>query len=112
MTRPSKYDLKGYAGDTYRLEVRLRVKGTGEPIALDPAGWTAQIRRTAAATNPKAEFQIDTTDAATGVLVLELTAAQTAGLPAVGVWDLQQSITDVTRTYLSGAAYFPRDVTR
>lgn len=108
---PGSYDLHGYRGDTFVLNVTIE-DADGNPLVLDPAGWAAQIKRRPDATNPVAEFAIDTTDAADGKLVLTLAAADTAELPERGVWDLQQQITTSTRTYLFGETYFGRDVTR
>ena len=111
MPKPGRYDLSGYAGDTYRLEITIE-DDDGNALVLPSAGWAAQIRPKTSSTNPKAEFAIDTTDAATGVLVLALDAEQTARIPVVAVWDLQNSESGVTRTYLAGDVHFGREVTR
>lgn len=58
----------------------------------DKSGSTfdAQIRDVRGGTL-LADFAVDTTDAATGEIVLELTSEQTAGLPARCVWDLAET---------------------
>jgi hypothetical protein len=53
-------------------------------------------------------------DPATGRLTLRATPTQTTGLPRRGVWDfeLTETATGDTRTYLKGAVVVDEEVTR
>lgn len=82
-----------YQGDTYTHEITVQ-DDAGAPVDLSDRTWAAQIRAYATADTALADFAVDATDAATGVLVLSLTAAQTAALPGrPAVWDLQGTYT-------------------
>jgi hypothetical protein len=61
-----------------------------------------------------AEFEVNTTEAATGILYLHLDAA-TSATCASGVWDLQHATDDavpVVTTYARGPFIVDPDVTR
>lgn len=96
---PAERDLPGlYRGDAYEHIVTFQ--DTAEQ-PIDVTGeWRAQIRRRANSATVLAEFTIDDTDAATGVLVLTLDGATTANLPDVCSWDLEETTAELT--YLKG----------
>lgn len=110
---PATLDLVGddfgvYRDDEYVL--RITVEGIDDITDID---FTAHVRRErlaagVTATDPLAEFDIDTDEAGDGVITLSLSREQTAGLPSVCVWDLQAD--DVT--WLSGQVSALGDVTR
>jgi hypothetical protein len=89
--------------------------------AIDVSGWTwrAQVRETFDAADAVMTFTVDDTDAATGVLVITLDAADWAAeaspLPtAKWRWDLEGTRTSDTfvRTYLSGKVTVKPDASR
>ena len=106
---PATRDLTIYQGDAYDHEASF-VAADGTP--LDMTGtWRAQLRRSTSTAEPATSFAIDDTDAATGVLVLSLTAAQTAALTAGKyVWDLEDTAT--ASTYLRGQVEVIAQVSR
>ena len=110
MGRPGTYDIVGYQGDTLQLTFNF-TDANDVPVVLPTTGWRAQIRQTAASETILASFTIDSTDAATGVLVLTLAAAASESLTG-GIWDLESSDGGVVRTYLRGTVRFEVDVTR
>lgn len=121
---PATLDLVGHDGgdddfgiyrdDEYVLRLPFVRQSGGEPMS-EIAGYefTAHVRRErvgagASAGDPLAEFDVDMSEADDGVVTLSLTRDQTAGLPSVGVWDLQ--VDDVT--WLTGQVSVRGDVTR
>lgn len=114
---PQTLDLVLYAGDgtSFSLTVTDPAK---VPINLTGT-MIAQIRVERDSPDPpSAEFDIDLTDAATGVAVLELTGADTQALVVddtkfVGVWDLQWTPTDgEPMTLVQGKVECMPDVSR
>lgn len=90
---PQVLDLVLYAGDGVSFRLTFKTSAGAE---LDMSGaMKAQIRLEREAPDPaKADFDVDMTDAATGVILLELSGADThalitSGEKFVGVWDLQ-----------------------
>lgn len=87
-----------YRGDAYEHILTFQ---DADGDAIDVTGtWRAQIRRRQNSADVLAEFTIDDSDAATGVLVLTLDGDTVAGLPDVCVWDLEE--TGAQLTYLKG----------
>ena len=113
--------LQLYRGDsfvkTFQFYMRDPDTSVLTPLDLTLYGdtWIGQLRKTEDATDATT-FLIDDSDADTGVISVSLTAAQTAGLPAEGVWDLQ--VTDTAqspafvRTMLRGTFERQKDVSR
>jgi hypothetical protein len=108
--------LEIYRGDTFSR--RFTFQDSAEnPVNLLDFGdeWTAQLRKSEDFTEA-INFSVDTTDAATGVLVLNLTATDTADIPSKGVWDCQVVNTAVdppaVKTILRGTFTRIKDVTR
>jgi hypothetical protein len=118
---PESIDLKLYGGDG--VELRLVVTDSqGAPLPLT-GSIDAQIRPTRTASVESAVFAADLTDAATGVVILSLTGAQTEALHGsdpdfpterfTGVWDVQwtpQGAEPVT--IVQGTVESALDVTR
>lgn len=94
-TEPTAHGI--YRDDPYSLVLNFwtdDTKTTGRD--LSGGSWEAQIRSPrlsgATAGDPLAQFDVDATDAATGVLVISLTRVITAALalPSAGAfWELQ-----------------------
>jgi hypothetical protein len=112
---PATLDLTLYAGDGFSMRISFVNKVTGDPWPVDGT-WLAQIRPTAAAADPIAEFAIDTTDAANGNITASLSGDDTRAClesPGVATWDLQQIPPGgEPRTWYSGKVKTTQDVTR
>lgn len=106
---PATRNLTIYMGDAYDHEITF-TDADGDPINM--AGtWRAQIRKRVSDAAALVAFTVDTTDAATGVLVLSLTKAETAALTDGGAWwDLEETGAGVT--YLRGTVAITQDVSR
>jgi hypothetical protein len=105
---PATRDLDIYQGDRYE-HILTFVDSEGNPLNMS-GPWRAQIRPTPNNSQLLTEFDIDTTDADTGILVITLTSDQTENLPSTCAWDLEQ--TDLERTYLKGVIRVYGEVTR
>lgn len=106
---PGIHDLTLYRGDTWS-QVFTFTQG-GSPLALPTTGWQAQVRAPDASGAVVGSFTVDSSDAATGVIVLSATAA-TVAILREGRYDLQLTEGAVVRTFLRGAVKILRDVTR
>lgn len=107
--RPEKANVKMRRGDTAAGPILIRE--AGEPADLTGRTFAAQIRRTAAASTA-IDVEVDTAEAADGILVLRVDEEITQTLTGAYVWDLQQTIGGTVRTILAGAWIFDADVTR
>lgn len=107
---PGTYPLVLWRGDTRTFTVEFAEDDS--PVDLSGKTWTSEIRATYTSDNIDAEIDVDDTDAATGVLVLTLTADQANLDPGSYVWDLQSEDTGVVHTWLSGKVKVKGDVTR
>jgi hypothetical protein len=107
--RPAKLNVKMVRGDTAAPPILIQENGS----AADLTGRTfaAQIRRSASSATA-IDIDVDTTEAADGILVLRIDEETTETLTGEYVWDLQQTIGDTVRTLLSGRWTFDADVTR
>lgn len=105
-------DITITRSDQWSLPV-VRRDAAGATIPLTGRVYTAQIR-----TDPDAatavSMAISTAEAATGKIVLSLTAAQTAGLSDGSWWDLEErlSVGADPRTILRGRVWIDKDITR
>ena len=110
----ARRDLTVYRGDTYSHVVTV-VDDLAAAVDLSDRAWVAEVRAYADAADVLVSFTVDDSDAATGVLVLSLTAAQTATtLSRDGVWDLQGTFTadGAVETLLAGSVSLTKDKTR
>jgi hypothetical protein len=107
--RPGRLNIKTSRGDTVGIPLTIQEGG----VAADLTGRTyaAQVRRSKASTSSVA-VTVDTAGAATGELILRLTAAVTAALSGAYQWDLQQTQGGTVRTIIEGTWTFGPDVTR
>lgn len=99
-----------YAGDTLRLEYHL-LDDQGDPADVSAWDFTAQWRQTVTSTDA-IDLTVDTTEAATGVIIISATADQTNLMSNPGVWDLQGIDGDEVHTFLRGVTRWMKDVTR
>jgi len=72
------------AGDPLTITVNITSGGTGVNLTTYGSSWAAMLRVTPAA-SPAVSFTVNTTNAATGQLILSLTASDTAGLATAPV---------------------------
>jgi hypothetical protein len=111
--QPMVLDLTLYAGDGFSLLLAFTDE-LGAP--WDASGsWTAQVRATPVSTEVQASFTVDTTEAATGKVRLTLTGEEVrAILTSTGksVWDVEQIVGGVPRTWYRGDVTVVGDVTR
>ena len=117
-----KYKIKFAQGETYTRRINYRIKATdgGQNTPVDITGFSASltIRR-----QPESEPIIELTNAnggitlggATGVITINITAEQSAALPAIdGVYDFRlNSPANVSVKFLiRGTACITRSITR
>jgi len=97
MLAPATVDLEIYQGDGVSIQITAT---DASGAAMNVTGTTiAYIRQNRTDTGtPTLAFTVDTTNAATGILLLSLTGAQTATLssgtndPWRGFWDVQWTV--------------------
>ena len=108
---PAELDLILRTGDTEQITLNLSNEGT--PVNITGRTYAAQIRPEPLSSTIIASFSCVITDAAGGVVVCTLTAAETATLaPTIGVWDLQETNATVLPTLVAGTATIQSDITR
>jgi hypothetical protein len=115
--QPSAIDIALYAGDGASLRLTVQ-DGAGTAMPLSGA-VTAQIRTRRSDLTAKADWAVDLTQAANGVITLKLTGAQTAaligstGAEFKGFWDVQwQAVGSEPLTLVQGTVSCIQDVTR
>lgn len=111
MSRPATLHLEMYRGDDYVHQLMF-TNNASPPAALDVSDYTfsAQIRdRPEKGTVLLATFDIDTTDAEDGIIVLSLPPAATRIDP--GYWDLEVKADGSPTTWLAGEVKMSGDVT-
>ena len=81
-----------YQSRSYSLRLTLKDKATGDPLNVTGSTFASQLRRYNS--SPDAvSFNVDTSGAATGVIVLTLTSTQTAAAnlpPGPYRWDVDK----------------------
>lgn len=103
-------DISIYKGDTYTHSLTVN---NSSNVAIDLSGrnYIAQIKQSYAASTTEAAFDVDTTDAANGVIVLSLTSSQTANLKSgTYFYDVQETYGNVVTTLMYGNANVTGDV--
>jgi hypothetical protein len=109
--------LELYRGDTATWKLTITEPGaTPEdppvPMVLPTTGWTGQVRESADSETVIASFEVNVTEAASGILYLHLDDDASEAC-ASGVWDLQNwTEENGTKTYLRGPFVVDPDVTR
>ena len=111
----ARRDIAIYQGDTYGHVLTVTNDAT-PPVATNVTGRTfaAQLRRRPQDSTVAAQFAVDMTNAATGVVQLSLTAVQTAALVGGGVysWDVHMITGSSVLTLFAGEAVVTAEVTR
>lgn len=87
--RPAQLNISLYKGGSWKKRLTFRVNGT--PISLADQTFKAQIRPAYNSDVLSAEMSVTVDQMETGVLYLDLTAEQTAGLSGTLVWDLKST---------------------
>jgi hypothetical protein len=109
---PAELNLLLYSGDS--LEMRFTFTDSAN-LPVDMSGtWSAQVRTAAdTADPPLADFTVDASAAATGVIDIALSSTQTQELPPESVWDLQLTLApEHVHTTHRGSVTITEDVTR
>lgn len=100
-------------GDTESVTVRIKDKTTGNPINVTGRTYASQIRREPLNSTVLASWSIDTTNAATGVLIMTLDKTVTATLPpGNATYDLQETNGTKVTSIFGGIITIVSDVTR
>ncbi len=110
--KPATVDFELYRGDDFYYQF-VFTNNQDPPIPLNLSEYTfkAEIRdRPEYGKIIYATFDIDTTDASDGIIVLNLSAAATRIPP--GYWDLQVSLDGNKKTWIKGAVRPSGDVTQ
>lgn len=112
MPAPAEVTLTQTRGDSWSLTVTFTDDGD-YPVDVSADSWRAEIKARPDDTTALAEWTIDDTDAADGILVLTLSAADSADLPArVLHFDIEATTGDMVRTWLVGTTDVVADVSR
>jgi hypothetical protein len=100
----ARRDINIYKGDTYTHSVTLQDSNTSA-IDVSTRTYVAQVKNSAASTEVIASFDIDTSDAENGVVVLTLSSTQTRGLKTGNYYyDLEETADSVITTLMFGDA--------
>lgn len=109
---PATLDIDMVQGDTYVNTITF-VDENGTGIDYSAATFAAQVRPTYKSPNTEMQaFDVNVTNAATGIIVITLLNTQTRTLPTECVWDFQITIGGTPTTLLAGSVNVQRDVTR
>jgi hypothetical protein len=110
---PARRDLlTPYQGDQFSHEVRFK-DSNGGPVNVTGRTFASQVRRRWSDTTIDATFSVDTSNAATGVVVFTLSANVMTGLePGEYRYDLQQTVAGVPLTLLAGKFRVTGEITR
>lgn len=111
--------LQVYAGDSWSqpFAFKVPVDPDADPIVLGPedlsafTDWQCQWRTSDAATEP-ITLTVDSTDKATGDIIVSATPEQTRSMGRDGVADVQAVNGSETRTFIRFRTDWQRDVTR
>jgi hypothetical protein len=110
--QPAPRDLNAYQGDDFTHEVRF-VNSSGSPVNVTGRTFGSQVRRRWSDTTIDATFAVDTSNAATGVVVFTLSASvMTAFEPGTYRYDLQQVAGGRRLTLLKGKFVVDGEITR
>jgi hypothetical protein len=105
----TNYDISLTQGDTFTVNFTLK-DSVGSPVDLAGATADSYIKLKLSTFTPYAEFVIDNTNFATGVITLSLASSVTEGFPVtkddesnILFWDLQITFPDLTvKTIVGG----------
>jgi hypothetical protein len=105
-------DITVYQGDTYAHELRIK-NSSNAVINITSRVYTGQIRKKRNSDTVAATFNASITDAANGVVVLSLTAADTSNVTAGAyVYDFQETNGATVTTLITGTVTVVGQVSR
>jgi hypothetical protein len=105
-------DISIYQGDTYAHELRIK-NSSNAVINITSRVYTGQIRKKRNSDSIAATFTSSITDAANGVVILSLTPASTANVPAgTYVYDFQETNGSTVTTLITGIVTVIGEVSR
>lgn len=119
--RGATLNLEIRQGADFAPTLRLKNPTTGLPVDLTGAVLRAQIRKTPLATAVVKSFAFDYVDRPNGIVVMKLTAAETASIKAVDdpkssdnkyFWDLEMGVGGFITHLVDGEVMMYREVTR
>lgn len=113
MAKPGTYSPTFVQGDDWRAELTID-DANGDPLDMTGYTFLAQARTKAKSASVAFSFTVDTTSAASGVLVLEVADTVTVDVnPGTYEWDLQWTDGDgKIRTILRGVVTVLAEVSR
>jgi hypothetical protein len=112
MATPPTRHLSTVAGDTFSHTIEIK-NANGTPINVSARTYTGQVRRYTSSTSASATFTVDMTNAATGKVVISLSATTTAGLAPGPYWyNVQQTVGSTVTTLFRGDFLVIGDETR
>ena len=105
-------DITIYQGDTYAHELRIK-NSANAVVNITSRVYTGQIRKKRNSDTIAATFTSSITDAANGVVILSLTPASTANVPAgTYVYDFQETNGSTVTTLITGTVTVIGEVSR
>ena len=112
MATPPTRDLSIVAGDTFSHLIEIK-DVNGAAVNVTGRTYTGQVRQYPSSATAAATFTVDTTNAATGKVVISLSATTTAGLtPGPYRYNVQQTVGSTVTTLFRGAFIVLGDETR
>ena len=106
---PGSHNLTLYRGDSFTQAFTFTQGGV--PLVLPASGWLCQVRASTSSDAVSGTFAVDSSGAGSGVVVISVTAAESAVF-SPGVYDLQLTDGSAVRTYLRGMVTVTKDVSR
>lgn len=101
-----------YQGDTYAHELRIKNSANAN-VNITSRTYTGQIRKKRNSDTIAATFTSEITDAANGIVVLTLSASNSANIAAGSyVYDFQEVNGATVTTLITGVATITGEVTR
>lgn len=105
-------DISIYQGDTYAHELRIKDSANAN-VNITSRTYTGQVRKKRNSDTIAATFTSSLTNAANGIVVLSLTAASTANIPAgTYVYDFQETNGAAVTTLITGSCIVVGEVSR
>jgi hypothetical protein len=104
-SKAAQYDMVFTQGDDFEVIVDF-------PFDVTSAIPKAQVRLYPESAAVVAQFTIEAVDGPEGTLKLSLTAEQTTKIPVRSYWDLQLTVNNKVETFLYGAVFCKRQITK
>jgi hypothetical protein len=105
-------DISIYQGDTYAHELRIKDSANAN-VSITSRTYTGQIRKKRNSDTITATFTSQITNGANGIVVMTLTPANTASIPAgTYVYDFQETNGTTITTLITGTVTVVGEVTR